>query len=110
MTELDKKIINGLIKSCLTIEPHSFLHYLKNKNLVTNMPNKLRFYSFFKHMVECLNCNSNKQLHYKWKKIQWGKEDKIGLQIFDTIHKVMQEKANFSREKTFLFLTLINQI
>lgn len=30
--------------------------------------------------------------------------------IFDTIQNAMQEKANFSKEKTFLFLTLINQI
>lgn len=104
MTKLDKEIINGLIKSCLTIEPHSFLHHLKNKNVVTNMPNKLRFYSFFKHMVECLNCNSNKQLHYKWKKIQWGKEYKIGLQIFDTIHKYPRLTFIIGKQKAKLYI------
>ncbi len=30
--------------------------------------------------------------------------------IFDTIDEIMHKKANFTSEKTFLFLTLINQI
>ncbi|MDD5769721.1 MAG: TetR/AcrR family transcriptional regulator [Candidatus Gracilibacteria bacterium] len=30
--------------------------------------------------------------------------------IFDTIHKAMETKNGFSKEKTFLFLTIINQI
>lgn len=30
--------------------------------------------------------------------------------VFETIHDAMEKKARFSKEKTFLFLTLINQI
>lgn len=87
MTISEKKIIRGLIKSCLTIDPKYFLPYLKDKNFATTMPNKLRFYSFYSHMINCLKCNSNKQLHYKWKRITWRKENQISLQIFDNIHK-----------------------
>lgn len=87
MSNSDKEIISGLIISCLKINPSLFLQFLKNKNLKTDMPNKLRFYSFFKHMVDCLNCNSNKKLYHKWTKIRWMKENKLALQIFDTVHK-----------------------
>ena len=55
-------------------------------------------------MVECLNCNSNKQLHYKWKKIQWGKEYKIGLQIFDTIHKYPRLTFIIGKQKEKLYI------
>lgn len=100
----EKEIIRGLINSCLTINPKYFLPYLKDKNLATTMPNKLRFYNFYSHMINCLNCNSNKQLHYKWKRIVWMKENKISLQIFDSIHKyprltIVIEKRN---EKLYL--------
>ena len=96
-TDTDKEIISGLIKSCLTIDPSIFFPYLKHKNLVTNMPNKMRFYRFYVHMINCLNCNSNKKLHYEWKRTYWMKEKKISLQIFDDIHKF--ERLTFILEK-----------
>lgn len=104
MTNLDKEIINGLIKSCLTINPHSFLQFLKYKNLKTNMPNKLRFYNFYSHMVECLNCNSNKELYYKWTKTQWMKGKRLSLQIFDTIHKYPRLTFIIEKHKDNLYI------
>ena len=87
MTSEDKFIIGGLIKSCLTIDPYYFLPFLKNKNMITNMPNKVQFFNYYKFMIECLNCNSDKILHYKWKKIIWMHKSTLSLQIYDSTHK-----------------------
>lgn len=88
-----KHIIQDLIKSCIKIEPSIFLLHLKTNEVITNMPNKLLFYTFFKYMINSLNYNSNKDLYYKWKRIQWISEQKISLQIFDTYHK--HSRLNF---------------
>lgn len=94
MNRKQKQTISILIKSCLEIKPQIFLAELKKrKTIITNMPNKLRFYTFFKYMINSLNYNSNKDLHYKWKRIQWMSEQKISLQIFDTYHK--HSRLNF---------------
>ena len=86
MNNEDKRILTGIIESCLTINPSIFIPYLMDKMVLTNMPNKTRFYSFYKHMINCLNCNSNKILHYKWERINWG-GNKLSLVIYDSIHK-----------------------
>ena len=82
----DKRILKGLIDSCLFINPSVFIPYLMEKSVSTNMPNKMRFYSFFKHTVNSLNCCSNKVLNYKWERIEWM-GTKILLVIYDSIHK-----------------------
>ena len=86
MNNEDKRILTGIIESCLTSNPSIFIPYLMDKMVLTNMPNKTRFYSFYKHMINCLNCNSNKILHYKWERINWG-GNKLSLVIYDSIHK-----------------------
>ena len=87
MNNSEKKILKQLIKSCVEIDSKIFLNELKKQNVTTNMPNKMRFYKFFKFMIKCLNNNSDKILHYKWKKIVWMKQNKISLQIFDKTHR-----------------------
>lgn len=86
MTVQDKKILRGLIESCLLINSTIFFPFVKEKELYTRMPNKMKFYSHFKYMLNCLNCNSNKILHYKWERINWF-GNKISLVIYDSIHK-----------------------
>lgn len=86
MNNEDKKILSGLIESCLTIKASVFYPFLKEKVLLTRMPNKMKFYSHYKYMLNCLNCNSNKILHYKWERIDWF-GNKLSLVIYDSIHK-----------------------
>ena len=86
MNKVDKEILVGLIESCLTINSNYFFPLIKRKNFNTSMPNKMRFYSHYKYMLNCLNCNSNKILHYKWERINWG-GNKLSLVIYDSIHK-----------------------
>ena len=86
MNNEDKRILRGLIESCLTISASAFYPFVKKKIIYTRMPNKMRFYSHYKYMLNCLNCNSNKILHYKWERINWGGK-KLSLVIYDSIHK-----------------------
>lgn len=37
-----------LIRSCINYNTKSFIPFLMSKNLKTDMPNKMRFYRFFK--------------------------------------------------------------
>ena len=60
-----EKIKRELIKSCVEINPKSFIPYLLANNVSTGMPNKTRFYRFFKEMVVCLKENSKGNLYFK---------------------------------------------
>lgn len=46
-------ILEKLIQSCLCGDATLFLPYLLKPNVHSNMPNKVRFYLFFKHMLKC---------------------------------------------------------
>ena len=54
-----------LIKSCVNFNAKSFIPFLLSKNVLTGMPNKMRFYRFFKQMVNCTKQNSKGQLTFK---------------------------------------------
>lgn len=86
MNRQDKRILKGLIESCLTLNASSFYPFMKERTLFTRMPNKMRFYSHYKYMLNCLNYNSNKILHYKWQRTNWF-GNKLTLMIYDSIHK-----------------------
>lgn len=104
MNKSHKNIIQKLIKSCLEINPKIFFFELIKNEVITNMPNKARFYMFFKYMIECLDYNSNKNLHYKWKRVKWMKEDKISLQIFDNYHKFPRLTFIIERRENKLYI------
>ena len=85
-------------------DPKIFLPYLSNKHVVTGMPNKLRFYLFYKYMVECSNCNLNNILTYKWKKIKWKNNTSLSLQIFDEFSKFPKITIIIKKVANKLFL------
>lgn len=58
-------IKSELIKSCVNYDTKSFIPFLLSKNVLTGMPNKMRFYRFFKQMVNCTKISSNGQLTVK---------------------------------------------
>ncbi|WP_029035872.1 hypothetical protein [Salinimicrobium xinjiangense] len=53
------------IKACFLYEPKPFIPFLLSKNVLTGMPNKIRFYCFFKSMLKCAEENSQGQLTHK---------------------------------------------
>lgn len=87
MNNSDKEILKGLIKSCLLMDSKIFFPFLKSESLQTGMPNKMIFYRHYKFMIECLKCNSSKNLHYKWGRRDWLDDiSYLTLEIFDDIH------------------------
>ena len=58
-------IKSELIKSCVNYDTKSFIPFLLSKNVLTGMPNKIRFYRFFKQMVNCTKISSSGQLTVK---------------------------------------------
>lgn len=98
MNDLDKDILNGLIKSCLLMDSQIFLPFLKNENVVTDMTNKMRFYKNYKFMIGCLYSNSSRKLHYKWARRDWLDDiSYLTLEIFDDIH--FYPRLNFIIDK-----------
>lgn len=76
-----------------------------NKNFKELLQEFLDFPEKNKNIFSIINQNGYEENNIISENIQ-NKQKKI----FDTIHLAMWKKANFSKEKTFLFLTLINQI
>lgn len=60
-----EKIKTELINSCVNYNTKSFIPFLMSKNVLTGMPNKIRFYRFLKYMVSCTKQSSEGQLTFK---------------------------------------------
>lgn len=98
MNNLDKQILNGLIKSCLLMDPKIFFPFLMEESVDTGIPSKMTFYRSFEKMIECLRCNFSKKNHYKWRREEWM-DDKsyLTLKIYDDIH--FYARLNFRIDK-----------
>lgn len=80
-----EKIKSELIKSCINYEPKSFIPFLLSENVKTGMPNKMRFYRFFKQMLISTEKSSEGILKFKSKVI--GEKGNYYLNFYDQIHK-----------------------
>lgn len=97
-----KEIISNLIKSCVDVNPSTFLPYLKNKDVNVNMINKMLFYSFFKQMMNFSKLNSKNKNFYKFKKMKNRNQSLIILNIYDDSNKYAKLSfilKNYSTEK-----------
>lgn len=84
----NQEILNGLVESCLNFNPSHFIPHLLSKNVVTDMPNKIRFYKYFKYMLLCAKENSIGQLTFKIEKPDWEKDESIQYyNLYDSKHK-----------------------
>ena len=67
---------------------------------MTNMPNKLRFYNFLNHMINCMRENSIGKIKYNWEKIDWMKKQVDCINFYDEAHTfprltiVVEKKGN----------------
>jgi len=81
-------IIAELQWSCLENNPKSFIPFLLSENVKTNMPDKFRFYSFFKSMVKSARENSIGEWTLKIE--NWDIEDHsntLAYNFYDEVHK-----------------------
>lgn len=100
-----ENIKSELIKSCVNYYPKTFIPFLMSKNVLTGMPNKTRFYRFFKQMVNCTKQNSEGQLtfrieHEKIKNYQRN----YYLNFYDKIHKYSRLSIEIRETKENIYL------
>ncbi|WP_310993117.1 hypothetical protein [Aequorivita marina] len=84
----NQEILNGLIESCLNFNPSHFIPHLLSKKVITDMPNKVRFYKFYKYMLLCAKENSVGHLTFRIEKPIWEKDKSIEYyNLYDSKHK-----------------------
>ncbi|WNH12996.1 hypothetical protein [Thalassobellus suaedae] len=81
-------IKNELINCCLNDNSKQFIPYLLSKKVKTGMPNKTRFYSFFKSMLKCAKQNSIGIWTLKIEKTNWNDgQNTLAYNFYDERHK-----------------------
>lgn len=81
-------IKNGLINCCLNDKAKEFIPYLLSKRVKTDMPNKIRFYCFFKYMVKCAKQSSIGRWTLRIEKTSWhGGQNTLAYNFYDEAHK-----------------------
>lgn len=84
----NQEILNGLVESCLNFNPIHFIPLLLSKKVITDMPNKIRFYKFYKRILLCAKENSVGQLTFRIEKPNWEMDKSIEYyNLYDSIHK-----------------------
>lgn len=81
------EFISLLRKSVIKGRPKIILQGLIQKSIITDMPNKVRFYLFYKRSVTCLHKNSKGKIYFKYPtelNVQLPKEEY--LEFYDTYY------------------------
>lgn len=100
-----ENIKNELIKSCVNYDAKAFIPFLMSKNVLTGMPNKTRFYRFFKQMVNCTRKNSKGQLTFKIEHEKNNNNQRIYyLNFYDKIHKYSRLSIEVRETKENIYL------
>src|SRR5690554_3745030 len=103
-----KNIKTELIKSCINYDAKSFIPFLMSKKVQTGMPNKTRFYSFFKYIVNCTKQCSEGQLTFKIEhaKIK-NKQKNYYLNFYDKTHKYSRLSIEIRETKENIYLEIL---
>jgi hypothetical protein len=98
-------IKSELIKSCVNYDTKSFIPFLMSDNVLTGMPNKTRFYRFFKQMVNCTKQSSEGQLTFRIEneKTNINQRDYY-LNFYDKIHKYSRLSIEVKETKENIYL------
>lgn len=77
-----------LTKICLNQRPKDFIPFLLSEKVKTEMPNKTRFYSFFKHMLSCAKQKSVGKWTLRIEKTNWNNGlNTLAYNFYDEKHK-----------------------
>lgn len=79
-------ILDQLVQSTLRFDATTFIPFLFSDNVVVLMPNKVRFYSFYKYMLRSTKTCSVGPIHLKIEKSGFD-EDAIFYNFYDDIHQ-----------------------
>ena len=102
------RIKSELINSCVNYDTKSFIPFLMSKNVLTGMPNKTRFYSFFKNMVSCTKQSSVGQLTFKIEhEKRINNQRNYYLNFYDKIHKYSRLSIEIQETKENIYLNTL---
>jgi len=80
-------ILNKLIESCLSFDANLFKPYLQSEIVITDIPDKKSFYSFFKKMLLSAKDNSVEPMTFKIEKPNWEDDEKmVHYNLYDSAH------------------------
>ena len=80
-------ILNKLIESCLSFDAKLFKPYLQSEIVITDIPDKKSFYSFFKKMLLSAKDNSVEPMSFKIEKPNWEDDEKmVHYNLYDSAH------------------------
>ena len=83
-----QKIKNGLVNACVRQSPKDFIPFLLSEKVKTEMPNKTRFYSFFKQMLYSAKLNSIGKWTLKIEQTNWNNgQNTLAYNFYDEKHK-----------------------
>jgi len=101
-------IKSELIKSCINYDTKSFIPFLMSDNVITEMPNKMRFYRFFKKMVNCTKQSSERPLSTKIENEVTNINQRIyNLNFYDKIHKYSRLSFEITESKESIYLDIL---
>ena len=81
-------ILNKLIESCITFDANLFKPYLQSEIVITDIPDKKSFYSFFKKMLLSAKDNSVEPMSFKIETPHWEDEENMKhYNLYDSVHK-----------------------
>lgn len=96
----NNELLGNFIFFCSKFRARQILKLLKNKSIITDMPNKLKFYNFLAYMIYCMKKNSKGKISYEWEKVTLMKKEFNCLNFYDDFHKyprlsiIVEEKDN----------------
>lgn len=98
-----------MVVAVLNKKPRIFLYHLLANNIETTFPNKLRFYEFFKHMLEYAYQISTGPMYLKIETPEYEKEGYIHYCFYDKyhIHSRFYFKLKLSGSKLVIDITPI---
>jgi hypothetical protein len=81
-------ILNKLIESCLSFDAKLFKPYLQSEIVITDAPDKRKFYGFFEKMLITAKSNSVESMSFKIEIPHWeDEEDMKHYNLYDSEHK-----------------------
>lgn len=100
-----QKIKDGLVNACFKQSPKDFIPFLLSKKVETEMPNKTRFYSFFKQMLHCAKQKSEGKWTLRIEKTNWNKEkNTLAYNFYDEKHKYARLSIMLSEQNDKIIL------
>ena len=105
MTILDIK--NGLVESCISGTSKTFIPFLLSPIVKTKMPNKAKFYIFYKYMLDCAKNDSAKPWTLKIEKTTWiSKENAFAYNFYDKKYKYPRLTVVLFEKNKYIHLDL----